>query len=46
LVHVSSSVEEAEREIKIWFKPEEILDYNLVMEDVFFLKDWGRVRGK
>jgi len=44
LVHASGSVEEAEREIKIWFKPEEIIDYDLVLEDVFFAKDWGRVK--
>lgn len=44
LVHASGSVEEAENEILLWFKPEEILDYDLVLEDVFFTKDWGRVK--
>lgn len=44
LVHASGSVEEAENEIALWFKPEEILDYDLVLEDVFFTKDWGRVK--
>lgn len=44
LVHASGSIEEAENEIALWFKPEEILDYDLVLEDVFFTKDWGRVR--
>ncbi len=26
VVHASSSIEEAEREIKLWFKPEEVVD--------------------
>jgi len=43
LVHASGSVEEADREIALWFKPEEILDYDLVLENVFYSKDWGRV---
>ncbi len=43
LVHASGSVEEAEMEIKIWFKPEEILDYELVTETVIYADDWGRV---
>jgi len=46
LVHASGSTEEAENEIKIWFKPEEILDYDLAMEAVFYSKDWGRVKGQ
>ncbi|MEI6144667.1 MAG: nucleoside-diphosphate kinase, partial [Candidatus Berkelbacteria bacterium] len=44
LVHASGSVDEAEDEIKIWFKPEEILDYDLVSETVFYGNDWGRVK--
>jgi len=44
LVHASGSVEEAEREISIWFKPEEILNYDLVLESVFYMKDWGKVK--
>jgi len=44
LVHASGSVEEAENEIKLWFKPEEILDYDLAIEAVYYSKDWGRVR--
>lgn len=44
LVHASGAVDEAEKEIKIWFKPEEIIDYPLVMEEVFYSKDWGRVK--
>lgn len=44
LVHASGTPEEAEEEIKIWFKPGEILDYDLAMESVFYSKDWGRVK--
>lgn len=44
LVHASGSVEEAEREISIWFKPEEILDYDLVLESVFYMKNWGKIK--
>ena len=44
LIHASSSPEEAEAEIKIWFQKSEILDYDLITENVFYHKDWGRVR--
>ncbi|GAI20659.1 unnamed protein product [marine sediment metagenome] len=43
LVHASGSVKEAEKEIKIWFKSDEILGYDLITEDVFYTKDWGRI---
>jgi nucleoside-diphosphate kinase len=46
LVHASESRDEAEREIKIWFKQEEIYDYDLITENVFYTKDWGKVRKK
>lgn len=46
LVHASGSVEEAEREISIWFKKDEMLDYDLVLENVFYSKDWGKVSKK
>lgn len=44
LIHASGSAEEAAEEIKIWFKENEILDYDLVTETVFYQKDWGRVK--
>ena len=44
LVHASGTCEEAEEEVKLWFKPEEILDYDLVTENVFFSNNWGRVK--
>ena len=46
LVHASSSVREAEREIALWFNQSEILSYDLVMENVFYTKNWGRIREK
>lgn len=36
LIHASSSVEEAEKEIAIWFKENEILHYNLVLEKMLY----------
>jgi len=44
LVHASGSVEEAEKEISIWFKPNELLDYKLITEHIFYTKDWGKVQ--
>lgn len=46
LVHASGSVKEAEKEIKIWFDDDEILDYAFITENVFYTKDWGKVRRK
>lgn len=40
LVHASGSVEEAENEIKIWFKEDEIQDYELAIEQILYSKDW------
>jgi len=36
LVHASGSVEEANMEIEHWFKPEEIIDYRVVQEQVLY----------
>lgn len=36
LVHASSSVEEAEKEIALWFAPEEILSYRLVQDEILY----------
>jgi nucleoside-diphosphate kinase len=36
LVHCSDSPEEAEREIKIWFSPEELIGYRLVQEQILY----------
>lgn len=36
LIHCSDKVEEAEREIKIWFKENEIVNYRLVQEQILY----------
>jgi nucleoside-diphosphate kinase len=36
LIHASGSIEEAEKEIPIWFKEEEILKYKLFQESVLY----------
>jgi nucleoside-diphosphate kinase len=36
LVHASGSVAEAENEIKLWFKPEEILNYRLIQDAILY----------
>ncbi|HET8574948.1 MAG TPA: nucleoside-diphosphate kinase [Candidatus Paceibacterota bacterium] len=36
LIHCSDSPEEAEREIKLWFKENEILEYRLVQEAILY----------
>lgn len=36
LVHCSDSVEEAEREIKLWFTEQEIIGYRLVQEEILY----------
>ncbi len=40
LVHASGNVEEAKTEIKTWFSPEEIHDYNLAIEQILYTKEW------
>lgn len=36
LIHASESPEETEREIKIWFRPEEILKYKIISEKILY----------
>lgn len=36
LIHASSSVDEAEKEIPLWFQPEEIISYRLVQEQILY----------
>lgn len=35
VIHASGSIEEAEQEIELWFKPEELVDYRRVHEDLY-----------
>lgn len=44
LVHASGSVEEANREIKLWFKDSEIHDYDLAIEKILYDKEWETAR--
>jgi len=36
IIHASGSKEEAEKEISIWFKPEEVLKYRLIAERILY----------
>ncbi|MBN2197643.1 nucleoside-diphosphate kinase [Candidatus Wolfebacteria bacterium] len=36
LVHASGSIEEAEKEIALWFKPEEIINYRLINDEILY----------
>ena len=36
LIHASGNVEEAEAEIKLWFSPEELVNYRLVAEEILY----------
>ncbi len=36
LIHASGSVKEAKDEIGLWFKPEEIIDYRLIQEQILY----------
>jgi nucleoside-diphosphate kinase len=36
VLHASGSVEEAEKEIKLWFKENEMVNYRLVQEAILY----------
>lgn len=36
IIHASGSVEEAQKEMALWFKPEEILSYRLISEEIIY----------
>jgi nucleoside-diphosphate kinase len=40
LIHASDSLANAERELGLWFKPEEILDYRHSLHDIIYANDW------
>lgn len=44
IVHASGSAEEADREIKIWFKDDELHDYDLAIEKILYSKEWESAR--
>lgn len=40
LAHASGTVEEAEAEIAIWFREEEIMDYDLAIDNILYSTGW------
>lgn len=40
IIHASDSVENAEREINIWFKDGEVLEYTSGIEHILYSKEW------
>jgi nucleoside-diphosphate kinase len=36
IIHCTDKPEEAEREINIWFKPEELINYRLIQEEILY----------
>jgi len=36
LIHASGTIEEAEKEINLWFTPEEILNYHLIQDAILY----------
>lgn len=44
LVHASGSVEEAEREINLWFSKKEMHDYDLAIEKILYAPEWSTQR--
>lgn len=40
IVHASDAADTAEKEIKLWFKPDEVLDYETVLSPVFYSGEW------
>lgn len=44
LVHASGSTAEAEREIALWFKEEEICDFDLAIEQILYSTDWEKAK--
>jgi len=36
IIHASGSVDEAQKEMALWFKPEEILSYRLISEEIIY----------
>lgn len=40
LVHASGTVEEADTEIKLWFKENEIMDYDMAIDKILYSMEW------
>ena len=46
MIHASGNVSEAEREIKVWFAENELVDYDLAIEKILYSKEWEGERKK
>ncbi len=44
LTHASGSIEDAEKEMKLWFSKDEILEYDLFIEELIHNKNWGKIK--
>lgn len=44
LAHASDSVEGANREINVWFTKEELVNYNLAIDEILYDPEWDAVR--
>lgn len=44
MIHASGAPDEAEEEIAIWFKPEELVNYELAIEKILYDKDWENLK--
>jgi len=46
MIHASGNPSEAEREIKVWFKKGDLVDYDLAIEKILYDKEWETTRKK
>jgi nucleoside-diphosphate kinase len=46
MVHASGNIGEAEREIKVWFEEEDLINYDLAIEKILYEKEWETTREK
>ncbi len=44
LIHASGNVGEAERELKVWFKEDELVEYDLAIEKLLYEREWEELR--
>jgi len=44
MIHASGTPEEAEHEMTVWFKPAELLNYDLFLEELVHNKNWGKIK--
>jgi len=40
LIHASGNVDEAEREMKVWYAEKDLVDYDLAIEKILYSKEW------